>query len=100
MVSAGFEPDALEPRSQVGRSARLVIDLNTATTAQLELLPGIGPAKAKAIVDDRDVNGRFASVDDLDRVPGIGLKTVDRLRQHVAAGSPTPTLSHNHTDDR
>ncbi|NNE11537.1 MAG: ComEA family DNA-binding protein [Ilumatobacter sp.] len=48
------------------------IDLNVATAAELETLPGVGPATAAAIVDDRERNGPFASVDDLDRVPGIG----------------------------
>lgn len=48
------------------------LDVNTATAGQLEQLPGIGPATAAAIVDDRDRNGPFASVDDLDRVSGIG----------------------------
>ena len=48
------------------------VDLNVATAAQLETLPGIGPATAAAIVDDRERHGPFASVDDLERVPGIG----------------------------
>ncbi|MBX3385802.1 MAG: helix-hairpin-helix domain-containing protein [Phycisphaeraceae bacterium] len=64
----------------------LRIDLNAATIAQLELLPGIGPAKARAIVEDRERRGRFGSVEDLDRVAGIGPKTVDRLREHVIVG--------------
>lgn len=48
------------------------VDLNAATAAELETLPGIGPATAAAIVDDRDRHGPFASVDELERVPGIG----------------------------
>lgn len=48
------------------------IDLNAATASQLEALPGIGPATAAAIVDDRDRHGPFAAVSDLERVPGIG----------------------------
>lgn len=48
------------------------VDLNSATVEQLDSLPGIGPATAAAIVDDRDRNGPFSSVDDLERVPGIG----------------------------
>jgi competence protein ComEA len=48
------------------------IDLNSATPEQLEALPGIGPATAAAIVDDRDRHGPFSSVGDLERVPGIG----------------------------
>lgn len=48
------------------------IDVNRATAAQLESLPGVGPATAAAIVTDRERNGPFVSVDDLERVPGIG----------------------------
>ena len=61
------------------------IDLNSADASLLESLPGIGPATAAAIVDDRAKNGRFATVDDLDRVSGIGPATIERLRDDVVA---------------
>ena len=48
------------------------IDVNRATIAELETLPGVGPATATAIVTERDRNGPFVGVSDLDRVPGIG----------------------------
>ncbi|MGY1607621.1 ComEA family DNA-binding protein [Geodermatophilus sp. SYSU D00700] len=48
------------------------LDLNTATAADLDALPGIGPVLAERIVDHRDRNGRFTSVEQLDDVPGIG----------------------------
>jgi len=56
------------------------IDINTASAAQLELLPAIGPALAKRIVDNRGEAGRFNRIEDLDRVPGIGPKTIEKLR--------------------
>lgn len=59
------------------------IDLNAASAADLETLPGVGPATAAAIVDDRTRNGPFASVDDLDRVPGIGPAKLAALRDLV-----------------
>ena len=59
------------------------VDLNTATREQLESLPGVGPATAAAIVEDRERNGPFASVDDLDRVSGIGPAKLAAIRDLV-----------------
>jgi competence protein ComEA len=59
------------------------VNINTATAAELEKLPGIGPSRAQAIVRDREQNGLFRRVDDLARVSGIGPKTVESLREHV-----------------
>jgi len=59
------------------------VNLNSADPMLLESLPGIGPATATAIIDDRVANGPFRSVDDLDRVAGIGPATVERLRPLV-----------------
>lgn len=76
-VPSGLVPD-------VGGSSGAPIDLNTASAAQLEGLPGVGPATAAAIVGDRERNGPFASVDDLDRVPGIGAAKLAALRDLVS----------------
>jgi competence protein ComEA len=56
------------------------LDPNRDPAADLELLPGIGPVKARRIVESRDKDGPFRSADDLDRVPGIGPATVEALR--------------------
>jgi len=60
------------------------IDLNRATAAELDELPGIGPATAQAIVDHRSTNGPFASIDDLEAVRGIGPAKLDAIRGLVA----------------
>lgn len=67
-------------------SAFAVVDLNTANQAQLETIKGIGPSKAKAIMDYRAKNGPFKSVDDLDKVKGFGKKTIDKMRAEVTVG--------------
>lgn len=56
------------------------ININTASEAELQLLPGIGPALAARIVEDRARRGPFKSVADLDRVKGIGPETLRKLR--------------------
>ncbi|BAN34881.1 competence protein ComEA [Sulfuricella denitrificans skB26] len=63
------------------------VNLNSATTAELEVLNGVGPVKAKAIMDYRVKNGPFKSVDDLEKVPGFGKKTVDKLRADLTVTS-------------
>jgi competence protein ComEA len=63
------------------------LDLNRATAEQLDTLPGIGPATAAAIIDYRTQHGRFASVDELDQVRGVGKAKVEQLRPHVRVGS-------------
>lgn len=60
-----------------------VLNLNTADQAALETLPRIGPALAQRIIDWRDENGRFRSVDDLLAVPGIGEKLLAGVREKV-----------------
>jgi competence protein ComEA len=61
----------------------LMIDLNSATEAELAALPKIGPALAKRIVEDRSVSGPYRSLDDLDRVPGIGPRTIESIRPYA-----------------
>jgi competence protein ComEA len=59
------------------------VDLNTATAAELEELPGVGPAIAEAILDERERRGRFDTVEDLLDVRGIGDARLEQLRDLV-----------------
>ncbi|MGD8699331.1 MAG: helix-hairpin-helix domain-containing protein [Gemmatimonadales bacterium] len=59
------------------------VNLNRATAEELEILPGIGPAKASAIVRWRSEHGRFRKLEDVLGVPGIGPATLERLRALV-----------------
>jgi comEA protein len=61
----------------------LIVDLNRATAADLDRLPGVGPSTAKAIIDHRTRNGPFASIDDLLAVRGIGPAKLAEIRPWV-----------------
>ncbi|WP_366936088.1 helix-hairpin-helix domain-containing protein [uncultured Microbacterium sp.] len=71
------------PASGGGGSAGGPLDLNAATREQLDGLPRIGPAMADRILEWREANGRFTSVDDLLSVPGIGEKMLAGIRDLV-----------------
>lgn len=66
---------------------RPLIDLNLATQPELELLPGIGPAKAQAILDYRRRSNGFRSLGQLLEVQGIGPKTLERLEPFLTLGA-------------
>ncbi len=73
------------PRRRVLRSRGSArrSSLATATAAELDELPGVGPVTAQKILDYRTEHGPFRSVDDLDAVPGIGPTRVEQLRDLV-----------------
>lgn len=56
-----------------------LVDINSANAAELELLPGIGPVTASEIIRDRVKNGPYRTLDELDRVSGIGPKTIEGI---------------------
>jgi competence protein ComEA len=62
------------------------VNINSATSDQLDALPGVGPATAKAIISYRTRKGPFAKVEDLLNVPGIGPAKVAALRDFVMVG--------------
>lgn len=59
------------------------INLNKATEAELETLSGIGPAKATAIIEYREANGSFKTIEDLMLVSGIGEKTFEKIADQL-----------------
>jgi len=71
-----------------GSAAAPAVDLNAADVASLDALPGVGPARARAIVSYREANGPFHAVQELARVPGIGPAALNRLQGHVRMGAP------------
>ena len=63
-----------------------IININTATAAQLQTLPGIGPTLAERIIDYRDKNGTFHSIGELMMVPGIGEKKLESIWDLLTTG--------------
>jgi competence protein ComEA len=68
---------------------RGVVNINTAEGEQLQLLPRVGPALAERIINFREVNGPFKSVDELVAVKGIGETSLEQLRPYVATSGET-----------
>lgn len=66
-----------------------VVNVNSATADELALLPGVGPAKAQAILEHRKARGAFKRVEDLGEVKGIGDKALERMRPHIALDGKT-----------
>lgn len=103
--AASVTPLLLESRRQAAAEERRArplapgerIDPNRAPAEELDRIPGVGPALARAIVEERSRGGAFRRPEDLDRVPGIGPKSLARLtpylefdRRRVAEPGPLP----------
>lgn len=70
-------------------SAKGVVNVNTATSAQLQLLPRIGPAMAERIIEFRETNGPFHKVDELLAVRGIGSRSLELMRPYIVTEGKT-----------
>lgn len=71
------EPDSSEPITE------FPINVNTAGSAELQMLDGIGPAYAQNIIDYREANGGFDSIEELINVKGIGEKRLENIRPYI-----------------
>ncbi len=72
-----------ESASGGGVAANSLVNINTATSAELQTLSGVGEATAAAIIEDRESNGPFSSTEDLMRVPGIGEKKFAKIKDRL-----------------
>ena len=68
------------------KEAPAIVNLNTATSSQIETLPGIGASTAKRIIEYRDKNGGFKKIEELMNVKGIGEKSFLKLKPFVTVG--------------
>ncbi len=84
ITMAGLAYSAQESRVTVG-----VVNVNTANLDELQLLPGVGPTRAKAILAQRKSQGGFRRIEDLQDVKGIGEAMLKKLRPHVILSGRT-----------
>jgi competence protein ComEA len=64
-----------------------LIDINTASAEELDSLPGIGPTLALRIIEYREQNGPFITIEDIIDVPGIGAGNFERFKDLITVGS-------------
>jgi len=83
---SGWGTEPVEIERLEAETLNYKIDINTATWVEWVQLEGIGETLAERIIRDREQNGPFESIDDLQRVKGIGPKTVAKIRKHLTVG--------------
>jgi competence protein ComEA len=71
------------PVSQGAESGEDKLNINTASQAEFETLPGIGPSKAATFIQYREEQGPFSSIEEITNISGIGEKTFEKLKEHI-----------------
>jgi len=85
IIAALFSPALLAGRKKPPAQP---VNINTANSEQLQLVPGIGPATADKILQMRKSYGAFKSVDDLLAIRGLGPKRLEKMRKYLTIGKP------------
>ena len=79
----GASPVLTTPEPEVVTSTTELININTASLAELDTLPGIGSTNGQAIIDYRELNGPFINTEDIINVRGIGSGTYERIKDLI-----------------
>lgn len=82
--SGGIELDVVQDTAVANDGE--IVDINNASVAQLDTLPGIGPSTAQKIVEYRDANGPFATIDEIMSVSGIGPAKFEQIQSFITVG--------------
>ena len=72
-----------EADSRADGSSSDIVNINTASSEELQTIPGIGPSKAEAVVEYREENGMFQTIEDITNVSGIGEKSFERIKSSI-----------------
>ncbi|WP_229752472.1 ComEA family DNA-binding protein [Paenibacillus physcomitrellae] len=80
---SGQEPGGMPADAAAAAASSSVISINTAGTSELQEIPGIGEKKAQAIIEYRNQQGVFSSLDELKNVKGIGDKMFEKMRPYI-----------------
>ena len=78
-----FQEEKKDENSSENSEENKIVSLNSATIEEIQSLPGIGEAKAKAIIEYRDENGSFQSVEDIKNVSGIGDSLFEKIKDYI-----------------
>ena len=92
LVCLTTDPASAQTKAAASKSpaAATVINLNTATSAQIATLPGVGEKAAERIIEYRDKNGGFKKIEELMNVKGIGEKSFLKLKPLITVGDAKP----------
>jgi competence protein ComEA len=93
LVQGGTSGRLIEIDRAPRQTASFRIEINEADWPELSLLPGVGETLARRIVESRSAQGRFADLDDLRRVRGIGPKTLERIRPFLRPLPPAANVA-------
>ena len=85
-AAAGADEKASAGQANTQAAEKPILNLNTATSLQLQTLPGIGEVLAERILSYRNANGAFRTIGDLANVPGIDGRTLDAIWDYVTVG--------------
>jgi len=88
LLAAPATPAAAQTQPAAAPARPATVDLNTASVADLERLPGIGRRTAERIVEHRQKNGGFKKIEELMNVKGVGEKSFLRLKPLITVGPP------------
>ncbi|MFC8148995.1 helix-hairpin-helix domain-containing protein [Bacillus paralicheniformis] len=72
-----------EADSRADGSSGDIVNINTASSEELQTIPGIGPSKAEAVIEYREENGMFQTIEDITNVSGIGEKSFERIKSSI-----------------